>query len=150
MTAVTAAFGIDLSVGAELPELRLSITRESLVKYAGASGDFNIIHWSDRAAEAAGLPGVISHGMLTMAAAIRVVTSWTRDPERVIGYRTRFSRPLVVPNDDTGVEVRVTGTVVAVDGDRAEIAIHAYEGEAELLSGAIALVDLSERAHPAG
>lgn len=137
----------NLAVGTQLPEQNLRITRESLVKYAGASGDFNIIHWNDRAAAAAGLPGVISHGMLTMAEAIRVVTAWTGDPECVLGYRTRFSRPLVVPDTDEGVDIRVTGVVTAVADGMAEVSISAVEGTDDLLSGTVARVRLPARGH---
>lgn len=132
----------EVAVGTQLPPMTVRITRETLVKYAGASGDFNLIHWSDRAAAAAGLPGVISHGMLTMAEAIRVVTAWTRDPESVLRYRTRFSRPLVVPDTDEGVQIRVTGEVTAIDDDVITVAISAFERDGELLSGAQADVRL--------
>jgi len=93
------------------------VTRADLVRYAGASGDFNPIHWSERFAVGVGLPNVISHGMLTMAIASRLVTSWTGDPAAVIGYGARFTRPVVVPDDDTGVAVEVTGTVKSIDDD---------------------------------
>ena len=92
-------------VGFELPAITVRVTRADLVRYAGASGDFNIIHWNERTALAVGLPGVIAHGMLTMGHAIRVVTEWTGDPTRVVDYQVRFTRPVVVPDDDEGVEV---------------------------------------------
>jgi acyl dehydratase len=100
--------------GDELPPLRVHLTRADLVRYAGASGDFNPIHWSDRIAGVAGLPGVIAHGMLTMAVAGRVVTDWVGDPSLVRSYGTRFTRPVVVPDDDTGALVEITGTVADV------------------------------------
>ncbi|HSU11123.1 MAG TPA: MaoC/PaaZ C-terminal domain-containing protein [Pseudonocardia sp.] len=100
------------------------MTRLDLVKYAGASGDFNPIHWSERFAVGVGLPNVIAHGMLTMALAGRLVTAWIGDPAAVVGYSARFTRPVVVPDDDAGVELELTGTVKAVDdeGDGARIA----------------------------
>ena len=103
--------------GLELPPLTVTFTRADLVRYAGASGDFNVIHWNDRAALAVGLPGVIAHGMLTMGHAIRVVTQWTGDPSSVIDYQVRFTRPVVVPDDDRGVAVVFTGKVSAINDD---------------------------------
>ncbi|MEK0397607.1 MaoC/PaaZ C-terminal domain-containing protein, partial [Lactobacillus delbrueckii] len=76
-----------------LPEQSFALTRHSLVLYAGASGDSNVIHWNERVAKAVGLPDVIAHGMLTMAEAARVVTDWAGDPGRVEAYGVRFSRP---------------------------------------------------------
>ena len=90
------------------------VTRADLVRYAGASGDFNPIHWSDRTAVAVGLPGVIAHGMFTMALAGRAVTAWAGDPGAVVEYGVRFTRPVVVPDDDEGAEVVVTGAVRSV------------------------------------
>jgi acyl dehydratase len=88
------------------------ITRTDLVRYAGASGDFNPIHWSDRVATGVGLPGVIAHGMLTMALASRAVTTWVGgDPGAIVEYQVRFARPIVVPDDDEGTELTVTATV---------------------------------------
>jgi acyl dehydratase len=112
---------VDLSgvaVGDALPPLTVRVTRADLVRYAGASGDFNPIHWSDRVATGVGLPGVIAHGMLTMALASRVVTAWVGDPGAVRGYSARFTRPVVVPDDDEGATVEVAGSVKAVEADR--------------------------------
>ena len=81
------------------------------MRYAGASGDFNPIHWSDRVAAEVGLPGVIAHGMLTMALAGRLVTRWAADPAAVRHYGVRFTRPVVVPDDDAGAVVEITGKV---------------------------------------
>ena len=86
---------------------RYRVTRADLVRYAGASGDFNPIHWSDRVATAVGLPGVIAHGMFTMALAGRAVAGWAGDPAAVVEYGVRFTKPVVVPDDDTGAEVVV-------------------------------------------
>ena len=83
------------------------MTRADLVRYAGASGDFNPIHWSDRVATAVGLPGVIAHGMFTMALAGRAVTAWAGgDPAAMIEYGVRFTRPVVVPGRRRGHRVR--------------------------------------------
>ncbi|MBL7257086.1 MaoC family dehydratase [Paractinoplanes lichenicola] len=87
------------------------ITRADLVRYAGASGDFNSIHWSDRIATSVGLPGVIAHGMFTMALVGRAVTAWAGAPDAVVEYNVRFSRPVPVPDTDEGTEVVVTATV---------------------------------------
>ena len=95
----------------DLPARTFRVTRADLVRYAGASGDFNPIHWSDRVATGVGLPGVIAHGMFTMALAARAVTEWTGDPAAIIEYRVRFTRPVVVPDTDEGTEVTVTGVV---------------------------------------
>src|SRR5689334_10473243 len=127
----------DVEVGTELPAQTFPVSRADLVRYAGASGDFNPIHWNERFAVGVGLPNVIGHGMLTMALASRVVTSWVGDPTAVVGYAVRFTRPVVVPDDDEGVALEVTGTVKAVepDGDArtATVAITAaVEGRAVL------------------
>ena len=102
------------AVGDELPTLELRVTRADLVRYAGASGDFNPIHWSDRVAACVGLPGVIAHGMLTMALAGRLVTRWVGDPAALRNYGVRFTRPVVVPDDDKGALLELTGTVTEV------------------------------------
>ena len=97
--------------GDELPPLQVHLTRAGLVRYAGASGDFNPIHWSDRVATGAGLPGVIAHGMLTMATAGRLVTNWIGDPTALRTFGVRFTRPVLVPDDDEGALVDLTGVV---------------------------------------
>ena len=84
------------------------ITRADLVRYAGASGDFNPIHWSDRVATAVGLPGVIAHGMFTMALVGRAVTHWAGAADAVVEYGVRFARPVVVPDDDEGTVIEVS------------------------------------------
>ena len=112
-----------VEVGTTIGELTVSLTRAQLVRYAGASTDFNPIHWSDRAATALGLDGVIAHGMLTMGTALRVVTDWVGDPRAVRRYSCRFTRPVVVPDDDAGVEVRCVGTVSAVGDDTVTVTI---------------------------
>jgi len=114
-----------LTVGRELPPLTVRVTRADLVRYAGASGDFNPIHWSDRAARAVGMPGVIAHGMLTMALAMRVVTDWVGDPARIRDCFCRFTHPLPVPDDDNGTELRLGGKVTAVSESTATLTLTA-------------------------
>lgn len=104
-----------VAVGDILPALTVVIQRSQLVRYAGASLDFNPIHWNARVALEVGLPDVIAHGMLTMALAARVVTDWTGDPTTVSEYGVRFTRPVVVPDDDAGATLEISGVVGAVD-----------------------------------
>ncbi len=111
-----------LEPGAALEPQTYVVRRSDLVRYAGASGDFNPIHWSDRVATAVGLPGVIAHGMFTMALAARAVDAWA-DGREVAELGCKFTNPVVVPDDDTGVEVRVAGTVKDVTDDRATLAL---------------------------
>ncbi|MEV0907150.1 MaoC family dehydratase [Streptomyces hokutonensis] len=103
----------DIEVGTELPSQTFPVTRAMLVQYAGASGDFNPIHWNEKFAKEVGLPDVIAHGMFTMAEAIRVVTDWAGDPGAVVEYGVRFTKPVVVPNDDQGATVEVGAKVAA-------------------------------------
>jgi acyl dehydratase len=103
-------------VGAVLPGQSFPIARADLVRYAGASGDFNPIHWNERFATSVGLPNVIAHGMYTMALVVRVVTDWTGDPGAVVEYNVRFTRPVVVPDPD-GAVLDVAGVVSAVGDD---------------------------------
>ncbi|WP_433265890.1 MaoC/PaaZ C-terminal domain-containing protein [Actinosynnema sp. CS-041913] len=134
----------DVTVGDELPPLSLRITRADLVRYAGASGDFNPIHWSDRFAAGVGLPGVIAHGMLTMGLAGRIVTEWAGDPGAVVEYGVRFGRPVPVPDDDEGALVEVTGKVTKAleDGTFKVNVTASFEGKS-VLGGASARVRLS-------
>jgi len=136
-------------VGTTLPPLTVHVTRADLVRYAGASTDFNPIHYSERFAAQVGLPGVIAHGMLTMATALRVVTDWVGDPTRVTSYFVRFTKPVVVPDDDEGAEVTFTGTVSAVDGSVATIALEAVCNDQKVLGAARAEVDLGTSHDPA-
>ncbi|MCG5456127.1 MaoC family dehydratase [Micromonospora sp. PSH03] len=101
----------------ELPAQTFQVTRADLVRYAGASGDFNPIHWSDRVATKVGLPGVIAHGMFTMALVGRAVAEWAGSPDAVVEYGVRFTRPVVVPDDDQGTEIEVTARVREVTED---------------------------------
>ena len=108
----------DVEVGTELPSQRLPVRRLDLVRYAGASGDFNVIHWNERVAKSVGLPDVIAHGMFTMALAARVVTDWAGDPGAVVDYGVRFTRPVPVPDDDEGALVEVAAVVAVLLEDR--------------------------------
>lgn len=135
----------DATVGTMLPAREFRITRADLVRYAGASGDFNPIHWSDRIAKDVGLPTVISHGMLTMALAARVLTDWAGDPGAVVEYGTRFSRPVIVPDDSEGVVIVVSGEVTAVRADGSvDVELIVRAGEQKVLTQARAVV----RANP--
>lgn len=106
----------DVSEGESLPSRSVPVTRASLVHYAGASGDRNVIHWDERTAQAVGLPDVIAHGMWTMGAAVQVVTDWVGDAARVVDYGTRFTKPVVVPHDG-GASIDVEGTVKSLDAE---------------------------------
>ncbi|WP_433724830.1 MaoC family dehydratase [Actinoplanes sp. CA-051413] len=100
-----------------LPTQTFTVTRLDLVRYCGASGDFNTIHWSDRIAKSVGLPGVIAHGMYTMALAGRAVTAWAGAPDAVVEFGVRFSRPVPVPDTDEGTEVVISGVIKEVTDD---------------------------------
>jgi len=108
-----------LEVGLVVAERDLALTRDSLVRYAGASGDFNPIHYRDDIARAVGLPGVLAHGMLTMGAAVQPVVDWA-GPSRVLDYQVRFTRPVVV-DPDAGASLHVVATVGRVDERSARI-----------------------------
>jgi acyl dehydratase len=134
----------DVEVGTELPAQEFQLKRENLVRYAGASGDFNIIHWNVRVAKSVGLPNVIAHGMLTMATAGRVVTDWVGDPGKVVSYGVRFSRPVVVEDDDTGATLRVEGVVEEKNDDgTVVVALAATVNGDKVLMGAKAVVRLA-------
>jgi acyl dehydratase len=134
-----------LEVGTGLPSLTVRFSRERLVRYAGASTDFNPIHYSEHFAKQAGLPGVIAHGMLTMGTALRIVTNWVGDPGRVISYAVRFTRPVVVPDDADGVDVEFSGSVSAIDGSLVTVSIDAISEGQKVLGAARAEVDLGVR-----
>jgi acyl dehydratase len=112
--AVTRPVLADLAVGDVVATGSVEVDRGRLVRYAGASGDFNPIHWNERVATEVGLPGVIAHGMWTMGAAVTVVAEWAGDPGAVVDYGVRFTRPVPVP-DPGAATVDVTATVGAVD-----------------------------------
>jgi acyl dehydratase len=119
--------------GDSLPEQRYRVTRADLVRYAGASGDFNPIHWSDRVATSVGLPGVIAHGMFTMALAARALDTWAGAPGRVRELGCKFTKPVVVPDDDEGVEVAVAATVRDVDESGVHLTLTVSAGEQKVL-----------------
>ncbi|MDA0565784.1 MaoC family dehydratase [Streptomonospora sp. S1-112] len=142
MTAAIA-YG-DVEVGTEIPERAFPVRRVDLVRYAGASGDFNPIHWSERTAKSVGLPNVIAHGMFTMAQAGRLVTDWAGDPGALVEYKVRFSAPVVVPDDDTGAEITVSGVVKEkLDGNLVRVALTARSGGAKVLARSTAVVRLA-------
>jgi acyl dehydratase len=131
----------DVTVGTELPEQVYRVTRADLVHYAGASGDFNPIHWNARVATSVGLPDVIAHGMFTMALAGRAVTDWTGDPGALVEYQVRFGRPVVVPDDDIGAELTVRGVVGSLlDDGRVRVDLTVTSGGDKVLSLARAIV----------
>jgi len=133
----------DVEIGAELPAQEVVLQRVDLVRYCGASGDFNVIHWNQRIATSVGLPDVIAHGMLTMATAGRVVTDWVGDPGAVLAYGVRFSRPVVVPDDDVGATVTVAGVVEdKLEGNRVVVGITATVEGRKVLMAARATVRL--------
>jgi acyl dehydratase len=147
---VTAAVGglrrlDDVAVGEQLPARRFPVRRLDLIRYAGASGDFNVIHWNERVARQVGLPDVIAHGMLTMAVAGRLVSDWAGDPAAVLEYGTRFTKPVAVPDDDAGAVLEVSGVVTAVDGEArtARVELTAVADGQKVLGRAQALVRLA-------
>jgi acyl dehydratase len=119
--------------GQSLPVQRYRVTRADLVRYAGASGDFNPIHWSDRVAGSVGLPGVIAHGMFTMALAARALDTWAGGPGRVRELGCKFTRPVVVPDDHDGVEVLVGGMVKDVTDEGVAISLEVTSGGEKVL-----------------
>jgi acyl dehydratase len=132
-----------VEAGTELPPAVYPVSRLSLVKYCGASGDFNVIHWNERIARSVGLPDVIAHGMFTMAQAGRYVTDWTGDPGALVEFGVRFSAPVVVPDEDRAAEIEVSGTVEEkLDGNRVVLTLTARSAGAKVLSRARAVVRL--------
>ena len=123
----------ELSTGDQLPEQTYVVTRADLVRYAGASGDFNPIHWSDRVATDVGLPGVIAHGMYTLALAARALDTWAGGPGRIRELGCKFTKPVVVPDDDTGVEVVVRGKVANVADTGVQVALEVTCGDQKVL-----------------
>ena len=134
----------DVNVGDEIPSRDFNVQRINLVMYCGASGDFNVIHWNERIATMVGLPNVIAHGMFTMAQAGRVVTDWVGDPGAVEEYKVRFSKPVVVPDDDKGATLTVSGEVTEkLDGNRVVVTLTATAADQTVLQGARATVRLT-------
>ncbi|MFI1578183.1 MaoC family dehydratase [Embleya sp. NPDC020630] len=134
----------DVAVGTELPTRSFPVTRETLVRYAGASGDFNPIHWNGRFATDVGLPDVIAHGMFTMAEAARVVTDWLGDPGALVEFGVRFTKPVVVPDSVEGATIEVTGKVaVLLDDRRARVDLVVTAAGAKVLGVPRAIVQLA-------
>src|ERR1700736_5134036 len=131
----------DIQADTEIAPRQYQVTRLSVVKYCGASGDFNVIHCNERIATSVGLPNVIAHGMFTMAQAGRYVTDWAGPRAMVVDFGVRFSSPVVVPDDDIGATIEVSGTVEdKLDGNRVVLALTARSGEAKVLTRARAVV----------
>lgn len=105
-----------LAIGDVVAERTFSLSRDSLVRYAGASGDFNPIHYRDDSAQSVGLPGVLAHGMLTMGFAIQPVVDWIGDPGRVLDYQVRFTRPVHVQATE-GASVTVLAKIGALESE---------------------------------
>src|SRR5512135_822780 len=133
----------EIETGAEIPSRQFQVTRADLIRYAGASGDFNPIHWNERIARSVGLPNVIAHGMFTMAQAGRYVTDWAGDAGALVEFGVRFSAMVVVPDDDTGATIEVSGAVEEkLDGNLVAVALTARSGDAKVLTRARAVVCL--------
>lgn len=134
----------EVEVGQELPATDYQVRRLNLVMYAGASGDFNQIHWNERFAKTVGLTDVIAHGMFTMAHGGRFVTDWVGDPAAVIDYGVRFSSMVIVPDDDQGATITVSGVVEEkLEDKKVVVGLTAKSGDARVLSKARAVVQLS-------
>ncbi|MFI6083221.1 MaoC family dehydratase [Streptomyces sp. NPDC051217] len=134
----------NVEIGTELPAGTFPVARDTLVRYAGASGDFNPIHWNEKFAREVGLPDVIAHGMFTMAEAVRVVTDWVGDPGAVVEYGVRFTRPVVVPNDDKGAVIEVTAKIGAkLDDNRVRVDLTATSEGKKVLGMSRAVVQLA-------
>ncbi|WP_309074089.1 MaoC family dehydratase [Paenarthrobacter sp.] len=139
----------ELTIGQEIGTRSIDVTRQDLVKYAGASGDFNPIHWNEAFATSVELPGVIAHGMFTMGAAVQLVSDWAVDPAAVVDYQTRFTKPVLVTDttgtDEAGAVIDVTGVVGALDADArtARIDLTVVAGGQKVLMKSQAVVKLS-------
>jgi len=125
----------DLAPGDVVAERTVDLTRESLVRYAGASGDFNPIHYRDDVAAAVGLPGVLAHGMLTMGLAVETIVPWLGDSGRILEYGVRFTRPVVVDPEE-GAQLRIVAKVGTVDDDSARIDLTVTHNETTVLGKA--------------
>jgi acyl dehydratase len=144
MTATTRPSFDTVAVGDELPPVNYPVQRFDLIRYAGASGDFNVIHWNERIATAVGLPNVIAHGMFTMATAGRYVSDWAGDPGAVVEYGVRFTSMVVVPDDDKGAIIEVSGRITAKDDTArtATVQLTAVSAGQKVLGKASAVVRL--------
>jgi len=139
----------ELSAGQEIGSRTIEVTRTDLVKYAGASGDFNPIHWNEAFATSVELPGVIAHGMFTMGSAVQLVTDWAGDPAAVVDFQTRFTKPVLVADttgtDQPGATIEVSGTIGKLDADArtARVDLTVVSAGQKVLMKAQALVQLS-------
>ncbi|TWD52985.1 acyl dehydratase [Arthrobacter sp. AG367] len=139
----------ELSAGQEIGSRTIEVTRTDLVKYAGASGDFNPIHWNEAFATSVELPGVIAHGMFTMGSAVQLVTDWAGDPAAVVDFQTRFTKPVLVADttgtDQSGATIEVSGTIGKLDADArtARVDLTVVSAGQKVLMKAQALVQLS-------
>jgi len=111
-----------LSVGQVVAEKSFKISRDSLVRYAGASGDFNPIHYRDDVAKAVGLPGVLAHGMLTMGVAVQVAVDWVGDAGPIVDYAVRFTKPVVVPPSGHA-EVKIVAVIGVIEEDASRVRV---------------------------
>ena len=132
-----------LTVGDVVAEREFPLTRDSLVRYAGASGDFNPIHYRDDVAESVGLPGVLAHGMLTMGFAVQPVVDWAGDPARVVDYQVKFTRPVPV-DPASGAVVTVIAKIGALTETTARVDLTVTFGGATVLGKAQVVVALDQ------
>jgi len=144
MTAISRPGFDTVAVGDELPAVSYPVARFDLIRYAGASGDFNVIHWNERFATAVGLPNVIAHGMFTMATGGRFVSDWAGDPGAILEYGVRFTNMVPVPDDDQGATIEVTGRITAKDDTArtATVLLSAASAGQKVLGKAVAVVRL--------
>ena len=139
----------ELSAGQEIGSRTIEVTRTDLVKYAGASGDFNPIHWNEAFATSVELPGVIAHGMFTMGSAVQLVSDWAGDPGAVVDFQTRFTKPVLVADttgtQEPGATIEVSGTIGKLDADAgtARVDLTVVSAGQKVLMKAQALVKLS-------
>ncbi|WP_104042583.1 MaoC family dehydratase [Arthrobacter sp. ZGTC412] len=139
----------ELSAGQEIGSRTIQVTRTDLVKYAGASGDFNPIHWNETFATGVELPGVIAHGMFTMGSAVQLVTDWAGDPAAVVDFQTRFTKPVMVTDTtgtaEPGATIEVSGTIGKLDADAgtARVDLTVVSAGQKVLMKAQAVVRLS-------
>ncbi len=132
----------ELAVGDVVAKRSIHLTRESLVRYAGASGDFNPIHYRDDVAATVGLPGVLAHGMLTMGLAVETIVPWLGDSGRILEYGVRFTRPVVV-DPESGADISIVAKVGAVETDAARIDLTVTHAETTVLGKAQVRVALA-------
>jgi acyl dehydratase len=139
----------ELSPGQDIGTRTITVSRTDLVKYAGASGDFNPIHWNEAFATGVELPGVIAHGMFTMGSAVQLVTDWADDPAAVVDFQTRFTKPVLVTDttgtDEPGATIEVSGLIGKLDAEAntARIDLTVVSAGQKVLMKAQAVVRLS-------